>query len=174
MSPERPVPGSPWATTCPDAYPIEWFDAEGLTALPPGFTRFATDEEAALITGKLCVEDFRSARSTPSVRPATSGARLKRKRADVGQRFRDLSAFLRGPHRDLTPTARAVWLCLYTFTENGRAIVTQAKMAEFGGVSVRSVKTAVRTLERCGLLEVLERGRPGRASVYRYRVSVTS
>ena len=64
-----------------------------------------------------------------------------------------------------------MWLCIYTFTQNGRAIVTQAKMAEYGGVSVRSVKTAVKTLEQRGLLEIFERGRPGRSSVYRYRVS---
>ena len=105
MSTERPAPGSPWARICPDAYPVEWYDAQGLTALPAGFTRFATDEEASLITGKLRVEEFRRAPNSPSVPPATARTRPKRKRADVGQRFRDLSAFLRGPHKELTPTA---------------------------------------------------------------------
>ena len=133
MSTDRPTPGTPWATHCPDAYPVEWYDAHGLSALPAGFTRFATDEEAALITGKLPVGEFRRVRDIPSARASAQG-RPKRKRTDVGQRFRDLSTFLRGPHRDLTPTARSVWLCVYTFTENGCAIVTQTKMAEFGGV----------------------------------------
>lgn len=170
MTTDRPAPGSPWAARCPDAYPVEWYDAFALSSLPEGFTRFATDEEAALITGRLTVGELTRPR-TPSAPAAPAQTRSKRKRADVGQRFRDLSTFLRGPHCGLTPTARAVWLCVYAFTENGRAIVTQATMAEYGGVSVRAVKSAVKQLEKCGLLEVVERGRPGRSSVYRYQVS---
>ena len=173
MTTDPPAPGTPWALHCPDAYPFEWSVALGLSAFPPGFARFATDAEAAVITGKVPYAGPPRRRVPPSLPPARSRKGSRPKRADVGERFRDLSAFIRGPHRDLTPTARAVWFCVYTFTQDGRAIVTQAKMAEYGGVSVRSVKTAVKTLAKCGLLEVLERGRPGRSSVYRYRVCRT-
>jgi DNA-binding MarR family transcriptional regulator len=88
----------------------------------------------------------------------------------VGQRFHDLSTFLRTVHPGLTPTQRAIWLAVFAFSENGRATVTQATLARIGGVTVRAVQKALRGLVGRGLLEVLERGKPGRSSVYRYRL----
>jgi hypothetical protein len=92
------------------------------------------------------------------------------RRATVAQRFKDLSRFVRECHAGLTPTERSVWFAVFTFTRNGRATVTQATLAKIGGVSTRSVRTAVRGLEQQELLTVLEQGRPGRSSVYRYRL----
>jgi hypothetical protein len=53
MTTGPPPPGSPWATRGPDAYPAEWLDALGLTALPAGFARFATADESALFAGAI-------------------------------------------------------------------------------------------------------------------------
>lgn len=168
MTTDRPPPHSLWATRCPDAYPFEWYQVLGLQAFPDGFTRFATDAEAALILGRSAPPEFEPTgkQVTPTRK---SGARGSSSRSAVRQRFLDLSTFLRGPHRELTPTERVVWLCVYALTQAGRAVVTQARMAEYGGVTVRAVKKAVRGLVGRGLLEVVQRGGPGRASVYRYR-----
>jgi hypothetical protein len=70
----------------------------------------------------------------------------------------------------LTPTERTVWLSVYALSKDGRATVAQATLAKYGNVTVRAVRDAVRGLEGKGLLTVLERGSPGRSSVYRYRL----
>jgi hypothetical protein len=90
------------------------------------------------------------------------------RRTAVAKRFQDMTRFLLEFHADLTPTERSVWLSVYVFSTNGRATVTQTTLAKIGNVTPRAVRTAVRGLEGKGLLRVLEKGRPGRSSVYRY------
>jgi hypothetical protein len=176
MTTERPEPGSAWADHCPDAFPVEWFDALQLSALPAGFNRFATDEEAALIVGIITPAEFeqrwdRPPQTTP---PGSPEQRSRRRsggnRTAVRQRFRDLSTFVRTVHANLTPTQRAIWLAVFAFSENGRAIVTQATLARVAGVTVRAVQKAIPGLTAKGILDVLEKGKPGRSSVYRYRL----
>ena len=173
MTTDRPTPDSAWATHCPDAYPEEWYDALELGSLPSGFTRFASDEEAALILGRVNPDDFarrQRVTSPPSPIGRVSRRRPNASREAVRQRFRDFSTFLRTIHPNLTPTQRTIWLAVYGFSERGRATVTQATLARIGGVTVRAVQKAMPGLIKSGLLDVLEKGRPGRSSVYRYRV----
>jgi hypothetical protein len=174
MTTDPPTSGSPWAKFCPDAYPVIWFDAIGLTALPAGFARFATDDEAALIVGQITPDEF--AQRTQRTQPTPSGTlpaqrhRRPSNRAAVSERFRDLSTFLRTVHAKLTPTQRAIWLSVFVFSQGGQATVTQATLARIAGVTIRAVQKATPGLIRAGLLELLEKGKPGRSSVYRYRV----
>ena len=175
MTTNRPAPDSPWGKLCPDAFPEAWFDALGLSSLPSGFARFATDDEAGLIDGRITLGEFtqRSARGphAPSSPSREEKTRERQSRVRIRQRFRDLSTFLRTVHATLTPTQRAVWLSVYTFSERGRTTVTQATLARIAGVTVRAVQKAMPGLIRKGLLDVLEKGQPGRSSVYRYRMS---
>jgi hypothetical protein len=172
MTTDLPMPGSSWARFCSDAYPEAWFDALGLKALPAGFARFATDHEAALIVGKITPDEFaKRTQDPPSCARQTQKQRQRSNRAAVSERFRDLSTFLRTAHAKLTPTQRAIWVTVYAFSQEGRCTVTQATLAKIAGVTTRAVQKAIPRLIAEGLLEVLEKGRPGRSSVYRYRPS---
>ena len=170
MTTDRPPPGSAWASRCPDAYPVEWYDALGLTALPAGFARFATDAESVLIrgvdTGK--VSDGAPA---PASRPAPVDGRPARQPAPIrGDRFRTLNGFIDGVMRDLPRSEVSVWLVIFrdVKADTGLAAVSQASMAARAGVSVRCVQKAVRSLTRRGLVTVVRRGRLGAgASIYR-------
>lgn len=174
MTTDPPQPGSAWARFCPDAYPIDWYDALGLTALPVGFARFATDDEAALIVGRITPEEFTGrSRHRPASAPVAPQTPIPGGRGNansVGQRFRDLSTFLRTVHAALTPTQRAIWLAVYTYSQAGSATVTQETLAKIAGVTIRAVQKAIPGLRKKGLLDILEKGRPGRSSVYRYRL----
>ncbi len=182
MTAKLPEPGSVWARRFPDAYPHEWYVQQKLESLPTGFTRLATREEADLITGRISEEEYarRDARpaSSPSdggegggrsVRPSRSRKPRASQRESVAKRFKDLSEFVRQTHAELTPSERSVWLAVFNFTKGGIATVTQATMAKIANANVRSIKRAVAGLVRRGLLEIVEQGRPGRSSVYRYR-----
>jgi hypothetical protein len=165
MTTDPPAPGSPWATQCPDAYPYEWFSALGLTALPPGFTRFATPEEMAVITGAATSKGSRErGRRSPPRPPVPTEAR--------GDRFRTLNAFIDTTMRGLNRSEIAVWLVVYRDikADTGTAAVSQKSIAERAGVTVRTVQTALRSLAEQKLLTVVRRGRLGQgASVYRVK-----
>jgi DNA-binding MarR family transcriptional regulator len=183
MTTSPPDAGTAWARHCPTAYPYAWFNELKLGACPPGFTRFATDDEADLITGTITEEEYKRRSRRPVITPSRSSEgpsragrgvprdkpKRRSQRATVARRFKELSDFMRITHATLTPAQRTVWLAVYTFAERGTATVTQATMARIGGVTERSIKRAVAALVRRGLLEILEQGRPGRCSSYRYR-----
>lgn len=61
MTTDPPPAGSAWAARCPDAYPYEWFVALGLAGLPPGFTRFASADEGAVIIGGVAAREAEAA-----------------------------------------------------------------------------------------------------------------
>lgn len=170
MTTNPPPPGSPWAVRCPDAYPVEWFDALGLAALPAGFARFATDDESALIRG---AAGGGGTRATPIPRLDTDpGADrpVGQPAPARGDRFRSLNGFIDGVMRDLTRSELSVWLVLFrdVKADTGLATVSQASVAGRVGVSVRCVQKALRGLTGRGLVTVVRRGRLGAgASVYR-------
>jgi hypothetical protein len=169
MTTDRPRPGSAWAARCPDAYPYEWYAALGLSALPVGYTRFATDEEVALITRAVTADEFRRAGGSADPVPPSPGVGTSATPVR-GDRFRTLNAFVDAALRDLTRAELAVWLVIFrdVRADVGTATVSQRSIAGRAGLSVRAVQTAVGSLAGRGLLTVARRGRLGSgASVYR-------
>lgn len=79
----------------------------------------------------------------------TNGAEPKQKTRD---RFGLLNGFVDCSMADLSKAELATWLCLYRDTRNGTACTSQADIARRSGLSVRSVKYAVRRLLDSGLL----------------------
>jgi hypothetical protein len=94
----------------------------------------------------------------------------KGKRASAG-RFQCINAFIDATMATLTPAERAAWLILWRDTKpNGLAETSQTSMARRAGVSDRSIRTALRGLEKRGLVTVVNRGSLRRGtSVYRVR-----
>jgi hypothetical protein len=92
----------------------------------------------------------------------------KRRTAD---RFGTINAFLDCTMAGLRPCERAVWLLLWRDTRpDGLARTSQADLAKRAGVSDRAVRSALRELERRGLVVVVMRGRlQGGPSSYRVR-----
>jgi hypothetical protein len=102
--------------------------------------------------------------------PARPPDRAKGTRASVG-RFQCVNAFIDATMGGLTPAERSAWLILWRDTKpNGLAATSQTSMARRAGVSDRSIRTALRGLERRRLLTVVHRGslRSG-VSIYRVR-----
>lgn len=79
----------------------------------------------------------------------TTGNEPKQKTRD---RFGLLNGFVDCSMADLSKAELATWLCLYRDTRNGTACTSQADIARRSGLSVRSVKYAVKRLLDVGLL----------------------
>ncbi|MDB5311557.1 MAG: transcriptional regulator [Gemmataceae bacterium] len=159
MTTDRPAPGSPWAVRCPDAYPYEWYAALGLSTLPPGFTRFATDDEAALIAGTITEADFRlrtgrKAAPSPTVPPES-------RRQATGGRFGLLNGFVDFELHRLTRGEVKVWLILFRDTRDGIARTGQVDIARRAGITPRGVRKALKGLAGKGLVTVVLKGRLG-------------
>jgi hypothetical protein len=169
MTTGPPPPGSPWATRCPDAYPAEWLDGLGLTALLAGFTRFATADESALIAGAITPAEF-DARTGRATRSGSPSPRRGTPDAKPDGRFAVLNGFVDAQLQKLTRAEIAVWLVLYRDTKpDGIARTGQTDLARRVGCDPRTVRRALATLESRGLVEVLTKGRLG-AGPSRYRV----
>ncbi len=86
-------------------------------------------------------------------------------------RFGVLNTFVDVTLRELDRTAGLVWLVLFRDTKpDGLARTAQADIALRVSVSPRTVRTAVKRLEACGLLTVVFRGGLNRGpSIYRVR-----
>jgi hypothetical protein len=113
----------------------------------------------------------RSGKPPPSKANESKGKPGKRQ---TGERFQCINAFIDVTMAGLTPAERAVWLILWRDTKpNGLAETSQASLARRAGVSDRAVRSALRRLERDGLVTVVHRGslRAG-VSVYRIRLLV--
>ncbi len=97
-------------------------------------------------------------------------AKGKATRRRTGDRFATLNAFVDFTLRDLTRNELAVWLLLWRDTKTGTARTGQADLARRAGISDRTVRRAIESLRRRGLLKVTYRGGIGRgASVYHVR-----
>lgn len=77
---------------------------------------------------------------------------------ETRSRFRMLNDFVDGRLDGLTRAEVKVWLVLYRDTRNGSARTAQEDIARRSGLTVRSVRTAIRKLEKGGLLVVKYRG----------------
>jgi hypothetical protein len=169
MTTGPPPSGSPWATRCPDAYPAEWLDALGLTALPAGFARFVTADESALIAGAITAAEF-DARTGRTAQRGSPSPRRGAPAAKPDGRFAVLNGFVDAELWELTRAEVAVWLVLYRDTKpDGTARTGQADLARRAGCDPRTVRRALATLKSRGLVEVLTKGRLG-AGPSRYRV----
>lgn len=154
MTTDPPPPGSPWAAHCPDAFPADWFDALNLSAMPPGFTRFATAEELAVIAGV--------APEKPKRTPRLHHTALSSGRKKASGRFEVLNAFVDVTMRTLSRAEIAVWNCLYRDTKpDGTARTAQTDLARRAGCDERTARRAVSALEKRGLLTVVRKGRLG-------------
>lgn len=116
-----------------------------------------------VLTGSSCLPKWYPPGQEPTEpTPATSGGKAqggkrdpKRKTAD---RFAVLNAFVDTTMHGLTKAEIATWLCLYRDTKRGTVRTSQADIARRSGLSVRSVKSAVKSLTAAGLLRVVFRG----------------
>jgi hypothetical protein len=171
MTTDPPPPSSPWATYCPDAFPVEWFDGLGLTSLPVGFTRFATADESALIAGAISAGEFldRTGARKPPRSPSPPRGKVTPKKRPEG-RFAVLNGFVDSELRKLSRAEIAVWLVLYRDTKpDGTARTGQTDIARRAGCDARTVRRALGTLGAKGLVEVVTKGKL-RTGPSRYRV----
>ena len=93
----------------------------------------------------------------------------KRKRSRGAGRWDAFNTFMDFTHAGLTPAARSVWLALFRYTDHkaGSARVSQATLADRGGIGDRAVRKGIAELKDAGLLDVKRHGnRDSGASVY--------
>lgn len=109
------------------------------------------------------------ARATKTAKPARTKGKADRRR--TAGRFATINAFVDFTLAGLNRPAVAVWLILWRDTKrDGTARTSQADLARRAGVSDRTVRRAIESLQRRGLLRVAYRGGIGRgASAYRVR-----
>ncbi len=69
-------------------------------------------------------------------------------------RFRDLNSFVDSSMSSCTAAEVKVWFVLFRDARHGTATTSQNWIGERAGVNVRSVRRAIRTLEKRGLLKV--------------------
>lgn len=107
----------------------------------------------------------------PAAPPSRYGKSKPNGHRQAGARFQSVNAFLDVTAKDLDRAELLVWLLLWRDTKpDGLARTSQADMARRAGVSDRTVRRALRRLDRLGLLVVVRRGAlRGGPSVYRVR-----
>jgi hypothetical protein len=143
-----------------------------LNVLPSGYTRFATDEEVALITGRLSPSEFRSVDRNPRG-PERTAARTAP--PAKGDRFRMLNAFIDFEMGSRPRSQVTVWLVLFRDSRDGIARTSQREIARRAGLSIRGVQKALARLRADGLVEVARRGGLAAGpSSYRVQAAVKS
>jgi hypothetical protein len=95
--------------------------------------------------------------STPTAKAAAPG------------RFGLLNAFVDGATSRLSRADLAVWLVLFRDSRDGTAATAQSAIAQRAGCDVRTVRRALASLEKAGLVEVVVRSGLRRGPS-RYRV----
>lgn len=88
-------------------------------------------------------------------------------------RFGEMNGFVDLTLKELSRSELAVWLIRWRDTKpNGLAKTSQAGLAKRGGLSLRMVQYALKSLQERELLKVVQRGRIGKGcSTYRVRGS---
>ena len=164
-----PEPGSAWARHCPDAWPAEY---DGVPGLPQGFRRYATDREAALITGRMTEAEFtgRPAAHAPTL---AGQAKHERKPNPVVAKVIGFNLFFDGLDKReprLSPQAVAVWAWLWRCERDGLARCSVRKLAHRLGVNKDTAAAKLNELRDAGFLALVRRGTAGTsATVYRVR-----
>ena len=112
----------------------------------------------------------RDARHQDTGRNGRTQAKGKAAGRQAGDRFRVLNDFCDFTLCDLNRNETAVWLLLWRDERNGTARTSQADLAKRAGISDRTVRRTLASLERRGLLKITFRGGIRRGcSVYRIR-----
>ncbi len=108
--------------------------------------------------------------NAPSHRPGSPPGKTKGKHSSRG-RFEAINAFLDVTAAGLDRCELAVWLLLWRDTKpNGLARTSQGDLAKRAGCAPRSIRRALVTLERAGLVSIVSQGGlPARVSVYRVK-----
>jgi len=88
----------------------------------------------------------------------TSKTKGKTSRRNTGNRFAVFNAFVDFTMQGLSRAEALVWLVLYRDTKDGTARTAQSDIARRAGVNVRTVKRAIASLHRRGVLEIVHRG----------------
>ncbi len=100
---------------------------------------------------------------TPPLRPEDGtpapekDAKPTGKRKQAG-RFHVLNGFVDASMAECTRAEIAVWITLYRDARNGTARISHEWIARRAGITRRSVSTAIRRLERRGLLRIVHQG----------------
>ena len=88
-------------------------------------------------------------------------------KANAG-RFEMLNSFVDCELAECTRAELAVWLVLFRDSRKGMACTAQSWIAKRANVDVRTVRNAIGTLKRRGLVDVVKKGGPSAGlSVYR-------
>jgi hypothetical protein len=91
--------------------------------------------------------------------PGEAKGKAGEARRRAGGRFQTINAFIDVTMAALPPAERAVWLILWRDTKpDGLARTSQASLARRAGVTDRAVRSALRRLEREGLVVVARQG----------------
>ena len=164
-----PEAGSAWQRHCADAWPAEYDAGPGL---PQGFRRYATDREAALITGRMTEAEFAGRPPTSPHGPAGL-AKQAHKPNPVVTKVVGLNLFFDGLDRReprLSPLAVAVWAWLWRCERDGLARCSVRKLAHRLGVNKDTAAAKLGELRDAGFLDLVRRGTAGAsATVYRVR-----
>jgi hypothetical protein len=109
--------------------------------------------------------------------PATSttNGKPKQRNRKAAERFAILNSFVDGPMQELSRAEITTWLALYRDTWDGIAEASQSHIARRTGSADRTVRRALGSLVRRGLVKVVYRGGLNRgASKYRLLRTPTS
>ena len=98
-----------------------------------------------------------------------AAARSKHSRTKTtSSRFAELNNFVDFTMRDLKSSEIQVWFILFRDTRDGRARTSQSDIARRAGLSERTIRSSIKSLEKHGLLVVTYHGGLNRgASCYR-------
>lgn len=105
----------------------------------------------------------------PAMKPSKAAESKKESKTKTNGRFTVINNFVDVTMKELNRAEISVWLLLYRDTKpDGLARTAQSDLARRAGTTTRTVERAVNSLERRGLLTVVQRGglRCG-ASIYR-------
>ena len=125
-----------------------------------------TNSEPPVLAGSAVLPPMNGKRKLPKATPTTEPKHSSKSR----DRFTVINNFVDFTMRKLKAADVRVWFVLYRDTKDGTAATAHTDIARRGGLSVRSVQTSIRRLERLGLVKVVYRGGLNRGSS-RYRVA---
>lgn len=117
----------------------------------------ATVNEKPILSGSSTLPPMEPEQSlSTDSQQATNGKRARKRTA--GDRFGILNGFVDCSMAGLSKAELATWLILFRDTRNGTARTAQTDLARRAGLDVRTVRRAIRKLERAGLLVVVFKG----------------
>ncbi|WP_417735859.1 winged helix-turn-helix transcriptional regulator [Rosistilla oblonga] len=96
--------------------------------------------------------------SRPPIEAKANSKRRNEPNRKTADRFKVLNAFIDSTMGRLSRSEIAVWMILYRDTRDGTVRTSQANIARRAGMSVRSVKVAIKKMTSAGLVRVVFQG----------------